>query len=196
MSHVTALVLAAGSSRRMGAENKLLLPFKGKPVISHVVDNLKASQVQDILVVTGYEAEKISKMAECSVIHNPDHQQGMGTSIVAGVKGISEKTDAVLICLADMPLITSDIIDQVIAGFDPAAGKTIVVPENDGCTGHPVLFGRDFFKDLKDLKNNRGARDIIHSNALQHLKKVSIPNSAIFRDLDKPDDYENLRNFE
>ena len=100
---ITAIVLAAGLSKRMGKANKMLLPYKGKPVIAVTVDNIVAAGVSDIVVVTGFEQEKIQEVLNTRpvrIMSNPDYEKGMTTSIQKGIA--HAKGNGYMICLGDM----------------------------------------------------------------------------------------------
>lgn len=184
---VTAIVLAAGQSKRMGQENKLLSPFKGRPMLSHVVDTLCASTVNDILVVTGHEHDRVEALfpagPKVRCAHNPDYRRGMSTSLRRGIALVPQETDAALVCLGDMPEITAFVIDAVVGAYDRSAVRLIYIPTYRGQRGNPVLIDRRFFTELHDISGDIGARDLIRAYPGQ-VREVPVNDPAILRDID------------
>ncbi|MCH8168185.1 MAG: molybdopterin-binding/glycosyltransferase family 2 protein [Proteobacteria bacterium] len=197
---VSALVLAAGRSSRMGGRDKLLEPVAGVPLLRHVVQALAASAVDEIVVVLPPEpGERLAALAgtaarpEVRIVTNPRAAEGMGTSVGAGVTGLRADADAVLIVLADMPEVTARDFDRLIAAFDPAEGRAIVRAVTEaGRPGHPVLFGRRFFEPLRALEGDRGARSLIEDYP-EFLVDVVLPGGAAATDLDTPEDWDAWR---
>ena len=181
---VTALILAAGQSTRMGTVNKLTKIWRGKALLRHCVDAFVESKVDDVIVVTGHEHDDVSCVLQddLAVVHNPNFASGMGSSIAAGMAQV-EKCDGVIIALGDMPLVTASHINALLAAFDNDAGS-IVVATCKGKLGNPVLFGAGHFQDLSMLTGDRGARAII--DASKQVTEVEIGDAAR-RDLDTPD---------
>jgi molybdenum cofactor cytidylyltransferase len=192
---VAAVVLAAGSSRRMGDVNKLLVPVAGMPMVARVVHTLVCTGLSRIAVVTGHDAERVRTAVQnatgevpgCAIrfVHNPEHARGMSTSLRAGIAAI-EPARAALICLADMPWVRPEHVRALVDGFAPERGHEICVPVYRGVRGNPVLLSTRFFAAVKDLQGDRGARSIIAAHdALVH--RVTIPDSGVVRDVDTPD---------
>ncbi len=193
---VSALVLAAGQSSRMGGRDKLLEPVAGAPLLRHVVQVLSASAVDEIVVVLPPDpGERLTALAgtKARAVTNPRAAEGMGTSVGAGVTGLRADADAVLIVLADMPEVTARDFDRLIAAFDPAEGRAIVRAVTEaGRPGHPVLFGRRFFEPLRALEGDRGARSLIEDYP-EFLVDVVLPGGAAATDLDTPEDWDAWR---
>jgi molybdenum cofactor cytidylyltransferase len=191
---VSALVLAAGQSRRMGGRDKLLEPVGGMPLLRHVVEALKASAVDEVVVVLPPEAggrEAALAGAGVRTVANQRAAEGMGTSVGAGVTALRGDADAVLVVLADMPEIGAGDFDRLIAAFDPAEGRAIVRAVTEtGKPGHPVLFGRRFFEPLRALEGDRGARVLIEDHP-EFLVDVTLPGASAQTDLDTPEDWAN-----
>jgi len=153
-NRVAAIVLAAGKSHRMGAANKLLIKFDEHPMIEHVVKTLNESCLDEIIVVTGFEAEKIKNALsgyDFSFVDNPDYEQGLSTSLKSGLRSVDEMTDAVIICLGDMPMVTSVGIKQLISVFNPDIGREICVPIFQGERGNPILWSRRFINEMLQI---------------------------------------------
>jgi len=184
---VTALVLAAGRSTRMGESNKLTLDLDGKPLLCHAVDTLLATSVDEIHVVTGHEADSVRACLagrRVSFVHNPDYASGMASSIAAGIRTVAN-ADAILLCLGDMPDLPANVVEALIAAFDTA--DAIVLPVCDGRRGHPVLFGAAHFASLEKLSGDRGARDLLDRGDVR-IVEVATDQIGVHRDVDTPRD--------
>ena len=193
---VSALVLAAGQSARMGGRDKLLELVGGKPLLRHIVDRVGASAVDDVVVVLAPEAaaraEALTGSGSRSVA-NPRAAEGMGTSIAAGMAALRRDADAVMVVLADMPDVTEADFDRLIAAFDPEEGRAIVrATTEDGRAGHPVLFGRRFFELLASLEGDRGARAVVAEHP-EFVTDVVLAGRAAAVDLDTPEDWDAWR---
>ncbi|MFD2181205.1 NTP transferase domain-containing protein [Rhodoplanes azumiensis] len=161
---VAAVVLAAGRSTRMGGPNKLLAEIGGRPLVRIVVDAVLASQAGPIVVVTGHQRDRVrAALANLPVsfVHNPDYAEGLSTSVKAGIAALPEDVDGAIVCLGDMPQVDQDLIDRLIAAFDPEKGALIVIPTVDGKRGNPVVWSRRFFAELGRLTGDVGARNLI-----------------------------------
>lgn len=182
---IAALVLAAGHSRRYGSNNKLLAPYCGKPLICHSLETLAGIDFCARLLVTGHDSEAVAALGEqCgfSIIYNPQHEQGVGTSLARGVAALMPDVDGVLICLGDMPAISTSLVQQLLASYQ---AESIVAPCKDGRRGQPVLFARPYFHALCQLRDDRGGKAIIESH-LQNLILVPSASDEIFFDVDEP----------
>jgi molybdenum cofactor cytidylyltransferase len=159
---IAAVVLAAGLGRRMGG-TKMLADFGGKPMVVATVENMLASGVDEVIVVTGHESEKVIAALshlKIKVEHNPDYETGMASSLRVGVEA-AKNADAVAICLGDMPRVSAQIIDRMIAAFNPTEHRSIVVPTHHGQFGNPVLWGSEHFSRLASMVGDKGARSLI-----------------------------------
>ena len=186
---VIALILAAGSSTRMGAKNKLLANVIGKPMITHVVDAIGQSLVNSVVVVTGYEREKIENVLsqhKISCVHNENFNAGLSESLKVGLKEIPDDVDGVLICLGDMPLLTSTIIDNLIKAFDPIEGRSICVPINGRKRGNPVLWDKSYLAEMTEIVGDVGAKKLLEKYS-DHVFEVSFEEDNVLIDVDTPD---------
>jgi len=184
---MAALVLAAGSSSRMGGPNKLLCQIDGVPLIERAVRAALDSRCAQVLVVTGFQADRIEAAlppGRVSVVRNPDYAAGLATSLRRGVLSLPCDVDAVVIQLADMPRVGADHIDRLIEAFDPGQ-PAIVVPVRGDRRGHPVLWPRRFFAQLGELAGDVGAKGLLERHASQ-VRAVSFDTEAIFADVDTP----------
>ncbi len=165
MSRIAGIVLAAGGSRRLGRP-KQLLELEGKPLVAHVVSRVLESLTDEAVVVTGAHGEAVERALgglAVRVVHNPRWEEGQGTSLAAGIAALGEDIDAAVILLADQPGIPVEIVDRAIDAYREQ-GAGIVMAEYGNQRGHPVLFDRRFFDELRLLDSDIGGRDIIRAN--------------------------------
>jgi probable selenium-dependent hydroxylase accessory protein YqeC len=188
---VTAVVLAAGEARRMG-RTKQLLPWGDTTVLGRTLRNLQQSAVHDIVVVTGHEAEKVaavSAAAGVASVHNPNFVLGeMLSSLQVAVRQLAPSRAAVLVVLADQPLIGPETIDRILHAYWQGKGH-LVAPVHRGRRGNPVLIDRAFFAALLALPPGAAPRDLLRQYRHQ-LHLVEVASDNILRDLDLPADYE------
>lgn len=192
---VSALLLAAGGSTRMGGRNKLLELVDGAPLVRRSAERLLASGADEVVAVLGAENDAMRAAlagTPARLIENPSWREGVASSIRAGLAAISPRADAALIALADMPEVDAALVDRLIAGFDPAEGREIVRPVAVGRAGHPVLFGRRFFEALAQLEGDVGARAVVAEHG-DYLVEISVEGGAPLRDLDTPEDWARWR---
>ncbi len=192
---IGAVVLAAGQSRRMGAVNKLLAEVGGEPMIARVVDTILASQARPVVVVVGYEAaavrESLSRR-DVEFVDNPEHADGISTSLKRGLRALPDGVDGVLVCLGDMPGVTPDQLDRLIAAFDPVEGRAICVPTVQGKRGNPVLFARRFFAEMESVSGDVGARHLIGESP-ELVCEVDMADDGVLLDIDTPQALEQAR---
>ena len=173
--NVTAIVLAAGQSRRMGGPNKLLARFDGKPLVRRIAEATLASRAASVIVVVGHRRDEIASALDglgVRIVENPDYADGLATSLKAGISVVSPETDGALVVLADMPGITSAILDRLIDAFRGRPRPSIILPTVDGKRGNPVLWSRDFFPELAGITGDTGARHIFsrHEEAIERVE--------------------------
>ena len=191
---ISGILLAGGEATRMG-KPKLLLPWRKTTIIGHVVDTYLKSDISELIVVVGANPDKIKRaLAKKPVfmVENPHYHEGMGTSIRRGVEAASHKTGGYLIGLGDQPFISADTIDQLITYFVKKR-PGIAVCSYKGKSGHPVLFARKFFRDLRSINGDMGGRTII-SEHLNEVTYIEVGSKSITLDIDTPEDYQKLTN--
>lgn len=184
---ITAVVLAAGQGTRMGATKQLAM-IGGMPMLRRTVDRVAASAVEGIVVVTGHEAEAVGaalKGVDVTLVRNPDFAVGLSTSLKAGLEAVPNDTDGALIVLGDMPGVTSEDIDRMIAAFDPAEGRGIVVPVHEGKRGNPVLWSNAYFDEMMRLSGDRGAKALLTEYS-ESVCEVEL-GRGVLTDIDTPD---------
>ncbi len=172
---VAAIILAAGQSRRMRGPNKLLARFEGKPLIRRIAESASASKAGPVIVVTGHRAADIASALaglDVQIVHNPDFAEGLATSLKAGLSAVPESASGALVLLADMPGITTAIMNRLIDAFEAKSAPAIVLPTVDGKRGNPVLWSRAFFPELMAVTGDTGARHMIarHEEAVERVE--------------------------
>ncbi len=196
MDSIAAILLAAGSSRRMGTENKLLLPYRGRPLIQHQVEEIQQSQLTDFTVVLGHDAEQVGAVlpSEVKKVFNENHLSGMTSSIQAGIEAVEEKVKGYMICLSDMPLLTAkdydDIVDFFLKNIDNYP-RLIVQPVHQQHRGHPVIFSSYYRKELLEHTDPEGCRKIIRKNK-KEVRQLDMLQPNILKDIDTPGDYRQV----
>ena len=192
---ITALVPAAGMSTRLG-RNKLLLTFKGKPLIAHAVDTLLTSAVDEIIVVLGHEADLVRAAVggrRVIFVENRQYREGLGSSVRTGLAAIPLPTDAIMIYLPDQPLLEPWDVNFLIRAFAEAGrtNKSIVVPLFRGQRGNPVTIDSSYQTSILAMAGETGCRRVIKQNPDQVLT-VEMETDHVVRDVDTADEYERL----
>lgn len=190
MAKVSAIVLAAGQSRRMGVQNKMALEFEGQPLIHHVSEQVRKSEAFETIIVTSEVSFQLFEGQ--SVVINENYRSGMTSSIRAGVEACSAETDGFMICLGDQPLIRTDQYNYLMKVFeekfqeDP---KVIVVPTYKKSKGNPVILSSTYREAILKHQEPEGCKGIVQNN-LEHVFLVETSNSAILADIDTPEDFD------
>ncbi len=194
MDSVATILLAAGSSRRMGKENKLLLPYQGRPMIQHQVEEIQKSRVMDFTVVLGHDAEKVSAVlsSQIKTVFNKNHLTGMTSSIQRGIESVEKKVLGYMICLSDMPWVTAKDYDEILLFFLKNIDKyprLIVQPVYQQHRGHPVIFSNYYRKELLEHTAPDGCREIIRKHK-KEVRQLDMEQPNILKDIDTPEDYQ------
>lgn len=159
---IAGVVLAAGAARRFGTQ-KLLAPLAGTPVVRWAVASVLAARLDEVVVVLGREAEAVRRalagLAVRTVI-NPRFAEGLASSLAAGIDALPPTCEAAVIALGDQPTIAPGVIDALITCWR-ARGSAIIAPRYRGERGNPVLFGQAMFAELRAVRGDQGARDVI-----------------------------------
>ncbi len=191
---ISAIILAAGESKRMG-QPKMLLPWGDRTVIEHVVTTFLKAGVEDIVVVTGGAREQVEKALEqypVRKIHNPNYPTGeMLSSIQCGIREMPEGTQAVLIGLGDQPQVQEQSV-RAICDTYKATASTLIVPSFQRKRGHPWLVTRLLWNELLTLKPHQTPRDFLNNYA-DRIWYVNLDTPTILADMDTPEDYEQSR---
>ena len=187
---ISAILLAAGQSKRMG-ELKQLMPFGQSTIVAQAVDNLLGSAVDEVIVVVGYKAEDVIKAIAAKpvkLVINPDYEQGMSTSVIAGLNLAHSRVQGVMLALGDQPLVDSQTIDRLIEEFCNH-DKGIAVPTYQGRRGHPIIFAIKYKEQLLKLRGDVGGRQIIKDHP-DDVLEVAVDSESIVADFDTTDDYQ------
>jgi len=162
---ISAILLGAGQSKRMNGENKLTKKIEGIPLIKHSVKNILASSIDELIIVLGYQNEIVKKLIDkndkIKFVFNKDFENGIASSIKVGLNHLSKNTEAFFICLGDMPMVNSDIYNQLIESINQ---KDIIVPTYNNQQGNPVLFSISMKDKIKTVEGDMGAKKIIDMN--------------------------------
>lgn len=190
---VGAVVLAAGLSRRMGA-NKLLLDLGGAPVVRRTVETVLAAGLQ-VVVMLGNADDAISPVVgdlPVTLRRAERHAQGMGATLADAARDLPADWDGALVMLGDMPSVDPGTIRDLIAAFDPVRRRDIIYPLYEETRGHPVLWGRAHFPALAALSGDTGARGLLTANRLRTLA-VPVDDPGVLADIDTPEAYAALQ---
>ena len=193
-SGVTCVVLAAGSSTRMGGPNKLLELVDDVPMVVTVVRTALASRADEVLVVTGEDRERVEACFSglpARLLWNPDHAEGLSTSLRAGVSVLPKGTRAVAVCLGDMPLVRPSHIDTLIRAFLADPDGSILVPTWQGERGNPVLWTVDLLPEIGDLTGDVGVKALMDRHPTR-VREVPVEESGVLTDVDTPEALEKL----
>ncbi len=189
---ISAIVLAAGEARRMG-QSKALLPWEGKTLLEHVLDQILHSQVDEIILVLGHGAGRIRERISApgiKIVINPAYQEGMSTSLRHGLLSMDKKAEAFLVVLGDQPGIRREMINQLIDAFHHTQPrKNIVLPTYRNRKGHPVLFGIQYREEVGKLKGDVGGRQIL-SDHPEDILALEMDTEDFLSDIDTPEDYQ------
>jgi molybdenum cofactor cytidylyltransferase len=191
-SGVSAVVLAAGMSRRMGTP-KQLLRLAGETILARTLRNVRVSDVSEIVLVLGHAADSVEKEISTEgvkVVRNQDYQQGMGTSLRAGLAAVDAGASAALIVLADQPFVRAETLNQLIACHQETKPQ-IVIPMYKGFRGNPVLLDRSVFAELQSLSGDIGCRAIF-GNHTENIRKLAVDDIGILLDIDSQEEYQKL----
>ncbi len=215
---LSSIVLAAGLSRRMGKDNKLLLPWGDASIIEKIVTNILDARVGETLVVVGYEAELVYEQlsnAESqisnvkrqtedplsikakngqffTILRNNHYEKGMTTSIQKGVEAANANSLGYMICLSDMPFIEPQDYRFLAESFFKIYDNdkaAIVQPTYKGARGNPTIFSHLYKKDLQNLTYTEGGKPIVQAHP-HHVYLVEMPSDSVLKDIDSQIDYE------
>lgn len=193
---IAGLILASGRSERFGAQNKLLAPFGGIPIVRHTLTAYVRAELQPVFLVVGHQAEAVEAAAQglgVTVVDNPDYRSGQSRALVRGIRALPPECEAVVVGVGDQPLLTESIIGRLTTRYRET-GATLVVPRYRGVRGNPVLFDRSHFDELQSVAGDQGGRSVVARHAADILwVDIDDPRPAI--DIDTKDDYRRVQAF-
>lgn len=193
---IVGIILAAGASSRMG-RSKALLPIGGETFVTCLCRTLLAAGVDDVVVVvSGGDFEAVGSAVASTglaarVVENPRRDEGQLSSVLAGL-AVADRpgVNAVLVHLVDAPLVAAGTVRAVLDAFR-RTGAPVVRPAANGRHGHPVLFARRVFDDLRHADPGVGAKAVVHAHAAD-ICEVPVDDEGACRDIDTPDDYKRF----
>ncbi len=193
---ISAILLAAGLSQRLG-RNKLLLSPGGVPIVRRAAMALLDSRAAEVIVVTGHEAEKVRAALEgldVRFVHNPDYETGQGMSLLTGLAEAAREAEGYLFALGDQPFMTTHLIDRLIGAFGSSQAH-VAAPFYKGRRGNPILISRELREELLALGGDEGARSIVsrvQAESPDRFAAVEAASEALFWDIDTEEDYEKV----
>lgn len=191
---VAGVVLAAGSSTRMG-KNKLLFDLDGEPVVRRAVRRAVAAGLDPVITVLGHEAERVRRELDdlapcCRIVVNPDYARGVNSSLKAGIAALPATAAAAVVLLADMPFVTAEMIATLVARYR-ASTAPLVISDYEGVNAPPMLYDRALFHELQAMEGEGCGKQVVRRHRTEAVV-VDWPAAAL-TDLDVPSDYERVR---
>jgi molybdenum cofactor cytidylyltransferase len=186
---VAAVVLAAGMSTRLPS-GKCLLPLGKHTILERAIENVLASNAEQVVIVVGYQHEQLIPLITRYPVQaaiNPDYELGQSTSLKRGLMELPDSS-GVLFCLADQPLVSPVVMDQLIESFS-LSPVDAVYPEYQGRRGNPVLFGKEAFPKLFHLSGDTGGRKLIQALPVDRVRALPVNDPGVLQDIDTVDDY-------
>ncbi|MBI3741081.1 MAG: nucleotidyltransferase family protein [Chloroflexi bacterium] len=178
---ISAIVLAAGLSTRMG-KSKPLLPFGSRTLITHIVEILRETPLDEILVITGHERAALEKLfvdSSAQTIFNSDYAAGeMLSSVQIGLQSASLQSSAALIVLGDQPALEASVVAQIISAFRDKRGS-VVFPSYKMRRGHPILIAREHWPAILELRADQTLRDFFRGVSPDAIHHVSVNSPRI-----------------
>tara|TARA_B110000008_G_scaffold202908_1_gene201555 strand:+ start:676 stop:1278 length:603 start_codon:yes stop_codon:yes gene_type:complete len=196
---ISAILLAAGESKRMEDENKLVKEIDGTPLIKYAVKNILGSAVDELIVVLGHEKiiieNIIEKNKKIKFVYNESYQKGISTSIIKGLNSISKKTKAFFICMGDMPDVNQSIYNKLIKTrynynkeLSSDKKKEIFIPTFEGKKGNPILCSKFILEKIINNDEDFSAKKITEENE-DKILYVPVKSNGIILDFDTKDDF-------
>ena len=174
--------------------DKPLLRYRGRTFVETLIAALRAAGVERIVAVLGHHAEEIRQSVDLSsaeVVVNPDYRLGQTSSLKAGLRALAHDQPAgIVMCLVDHPAVSADTLRQLIRRFQ-STGKPVIIPETDGKHGHPVVLGRELFKEILALGPDQGADRVVRKHR-DRTEFVELNDPGILLDVDDPETYRQL----
>ena len=187
---ISAILLAAGESKRMG-RTKLLLKWDQRTIIEKSVDTLLASKIDELIVVLGHQAQAVLRKLgarRLKAVINHQYRMGMSTSIRRGLGEVGPKSEAILIALADQPFVETDLIDHLIDIYRQNP-HGIVLPSYKGERGHPVILDRfRYQEEMRNLMGDVGCKPILNRHP-EDILEVEVKSEGVIADIDSWEEY-------
>ena len=191
------VILAAGDSTRMGFPKALLLTTAGRPFVVSIADTFAAAGIADIIVVTGRDHDRIADALAHEqlavpprIVRNPDPSRGQLSSLLIGIDAVPADAPAAVVTLVDVPMMTAETVRLVISEWQRTQAP-IVRPAIGEQHGHPVVFDRRLFQELRHAPLGVGAKAVVRAHAGE-IVNVPVTDAGCLVDVDTPRDYEAL----
>lgn len=194
MKRVSAILLAAGESRRMGGCNKLALPVAGRSLLRHITTTLLGSVLHEVVVVVGHQqhtARALLADLPVRIVENVRYREGQMTSVYCGMAALQAPCDGVMVCLSDQPLLERRDIDRLVQVFLHDCATSVLVPAWQGQRGNPVILDYRHRAAILDGQRDLGCRKLIDRNP-QLVTPLEMDNDHVVFDVDTPSDYRRL----
>jgi molybdenum cofactor cytidylyltransferase len=172
---------------------KQLLPFGSSTVIETCLENLLNSKAAEVIVVLGHRQEEIQARIQhlpVKIVINENYSQGMSSSIKCGIQAVSPDAQAVIIALADQPMISSDIIDRLIEAYQ-TQGKKIVIPTYEGRGGHPILIDLAYREEILNVDPQIGLRQVVWNHPGE-TRRLTVETDAVIQNINTWEDYQRM----
>jgi molybdenum cofactor cytidylyltransferase len=190
---VAGLILAGGQGKRVGGVKPLLV-HEGATLLERVVQNFRVATLDPLIVVLGFEARRVIQripLGGLKVVINPQPSLGISSSIQRGLAHISPRCKAVMVALGDMPLVTTETVNLLVAEFNKGK-KGIVVPVHGNQQGHPVIFDVKYLDDLLALRGDKGAKSVLEAHP-KDIQEVKVDSDEVLIDIDTHEDWEMVK---
>jgi len=185
---VAAIILSGGKSERMGSP-KALLQYRGQTFLATILAAVTSARMAPAIVVAGHHFDVISKaFPDIQIAFNPNYEQGMSTSVQAGIRALPAGLEGAAVFLVDHPMIDRQTIDALV---DRLAPGRIVVPVHNGRRGHPVIFAAELFDEILDLPPDQGLNSVVRRQP-ERVVEVFVENAGVLRDIDTPEQFARL----
>jgi molybdenum cofactor cytidylyltransferase len=188
---IKGILLAAGQSRRLKNENKLIKIFKDKPLIHHALNSVQNSKIKKLIIVLGYQFKEVKKNIKKNkkiiFVHNKNYKNGMSSSIKSGLKKISKKDKGFIILQSDMPFVKTSDINKI---YNSLIRKKYLVHalKYKNRIGNPIGFDISILNKFKKIRGNVGAKYMV--KRLNHSTNfIKVSSSKVFKDFDKASDF-------
>jgi molybdenum cofactor cytidylyltransferase len=194
MTAFSAILLAAGESRRMGSINKLALPIGDTPLLRRSSEVLLQAGLEEIIVVVGYQEQVARDLLDelpVTIVTNKDFHQGQMTSVHCGMSALKRLCDAVFVCLSDLPLLEPADLRQMMQAFDDC-DNSVLVPTYQGQRGNPIILAHRHRQAILDGDRNLGCKRLIEKNP-ELVTAYEMDNDHVVFDLDTPQAYQQLQ---
>ena len=191
LANVSGVILAAGKASRMGRD-KLSLPFRGQPMLQHVVNAARESSLNDVTVVIprDSELEDVVDFTGCNVVTSVHRDMGQAQSLQTGLRNVTDHADGCMVLLGDQPLITHTAIDLLVGAFAQQP-ECWVAPVQESMRGNPITIPSAWFPKVFELEGDTGARPLLGERGVA-LRLVRVNEIGPFIDVDTQQEYQRL----